>query len=88
MSTLPTRAPQHSAATPTISLPPIPDRPVGLVDRLTLRLGLWLLTRHAARVHVIELRTAGAHRALRQSAERTRRERDWYRTASLLRPPI
>jgi len=88
MSTLPTRAPQHTAATPTVSLPTITGRPVGFVDRLTLRIGLWLLTRHAARVHVIELRTASAHPASRQSAERTQRERDWYRTASLLRPTI
>lgn len=88
MSILPTRAPQHTAATPTVSFSPITDRRVGLVDRLTLRLGLWLLTRHASRVHVIELRTAGAHRALVQSAERSQRERDWYRTASLLRPTL
>ncbi|KTS11530.1 hypothetical protein [Microbacterium testaceum] len=88
MSTLPTRAPQHTAATPTISLPTIVDRPVGLIDRLTLRLGLWLLTRHAARVHVIELRTTSAHRARVQYAERSQRERDWYRTASLMRPTI
>jgi hypothetical protein len=87
MSTLPTRAPQHTAATPTVSLPTISTRPVGLIDRLTLRLGLWLLTRHAARIHVIELRSATTHRAFVQSAERRRRERDWYRTASLLRPP-
>ncbi|MDF2921029.1 hypothetical protein [Microbacterium sp. NPDC086615] len=88
MSTLPTRAPQHTAATPTVSLPTIVDRPVGLIDRLTLRLGLWLLTRHAARVHVIELRTTSAHRARVQYAERSQRERDWYRTASLMRPTI
>ena len=88
MSTLPTRAPQHTAATPTVSLPTIVDRPVGFVDRLTLRLGLWLLTRHAARVHVIELRTASAHRARVQSAERSQRERVWSPGASLLRPPL
>ncbi|KTR95070.1 hypothetical protein NS220_06950 [Microbacterium testaceum] len=88
MSNLPTRAPQHTAATPTVSLPTIVERPVGLLDRLTLRLGLWLLTRHAARVHVIELRTASAHRAHAQSAERRQRERDWYRTAALMRPPF
>lgn len=88
MSTLPTRAPQHTAATPIVSLPSTLDRPFGLVDRLTLRLGLWLLTRHADRVHVIELRAANAHRAHAQSAERSRRERDWYRAASLMRPTI
>jgi len=87
MSTLPTRAPQHTAATPTVSLPSTTDRRVGLLDRLTLRLGLWLLTRHAARVQVIERRTADAHRARVQSAQRDQRERDWYRAATLLRPP-
>ncbi|MDQ1121933.1 hypothetical protein [Microbacterium trichothecenolyticum] len=87
MSTLPTRAPQHTAATPTVSLPSTTDRRVGLIDRLTLRLGLWLLTRHAARVQVIELRTADAHRARVQTAQREQRERDWYRAATLLRPP-
>ncbi len=86
MSTSPTRAPQHTAATPTVLLPSTLDRPVGLIDRLTLRLGLWLLTRHAARVDLAGLRAASAHRARLRAAEREQRERAWYRTSALQRP--
>ncbi|MBD8218426.1 hypothetical protein IFU40_07250 [Microbacterium sp. CFBP 13617] len=87
MSTLPTRAPHSVSAAPAPLTIPVTDHPVGRLDRLTLRLGLWLLTRHAARIHAIERRAAAVHRARQRDAQRTQRERDWYRAAALQRPP-
>ncbi|MCJ1706698.1 hypothetical protein [Microbacterium sp. VKM Ac-2923] len=93
MNALFARAPQHSSAalssTPsTITIDTAIDRPLGLLDRMSLRLGLWLLTRHADRAQALDHRAAVAHRARRARAERLERERAWQRTAALTRLPF
>lgn len=95
MNALFARAPQHASAAPSSpSLPSsvtfdlVADRPVGLLDRLSLRVGLWLLTRHADRSRRLDHRTATAHRARQAQAERLERERAWLRTAALSRLPF
>lgn len=93
MNALFARAPQHPSAalspTPsTITIDTAPDRPLGLVDRLSLRLGLWLLTRHAARGRAQAYRADRARRRRTADAERTARERAWHRAAALVRPPL
>lgn len=95
MNALFARAPQHSSAAPTSPSTPssvtfdlVAHRPVGPFDRLSLRVGLWLLTRHAYRVRRLDDRTAAAHRARRAHAERLERERAWLRTATLSRLPF
>lgn len=92
MNALFARAPQHSSAalspTPsTITIDTATDRPLGPVDRLSLRLGLWLLTRHDARGRAHKLRADRAHHRHTAEAERTARERAWHRAAALVRPP-
>ncbi|WJS89529.1 hypothetical protein [Microbacterium testaceum] len=95
MNALFTRAPQHSSAAP--SIPPTPStvtfdttayRPLGLFDRLSLRLGLWLLNRHANRARALDHRAVEALRARDAAAERDRRERAWQSTAAFSRPPF
>jgi hypothetical protein len=93
MNALFARAPQHASAalpptTSTITIDTATDRPLGLLDRLSLRLGLWLLTRHAARGRTLEHRADRAHRRHAADAERAARERAWHRTAALIRPPL
>ncbi|OZD30791.1 hypothetical protein CH252_40455 [Rhodococcus sp. 06-1477-1B] len=95
MNALFTRAPQHTTAAP--STPPTPSpitfdttayRPLGLIDRLSLRLGLWLLTRHADRARALDHRAIDALRARDAAAERDRRERAWQSAAAFSRPPF
>jgi hypothetical protein len=98
MNALFARAPQHSSAAPaspstpstpsTITFDTTIHRPLGLLDRLSLRVGLWLLTRHAHRAQALDHRVALAHRARRARAERLERERAWQRTAALTRLPL
>ncbi|MGC0370592.1 hypothetical protein [Microbacterium sp. SLBN-111] len=85
MNTSLTRAPQHTAS--ALSLPVVETR-LGLLDRLSLRLGLWLLTRAAARADQRAHRTAMADLANRAALERARREAHWQRQALLSRPPL
>lgn len=92
MNALFARAPQHPSAalspTPSsITIDTATDRPLGLLDRLSLRLGLWLLTRHAARGRTLDHRADRAHRRRTADAERAARERAWHRAAALTRPP-
>ena len=93
MNALFARAPQHASAalsspSSTITIDTATDRPLGLLDRLSLRLGLWLLTRHASRGRSLEHRADRAHRRRAADAERAARERAWHRTAALTRPPL
>lgn len=95
MNALFARAPQHSSAAPTSPSTPSTvtfdlavDRPVGLIDRLSLRLGLWLLTRHAARARRLDHGSAAAHRARQTHAERLERERAWLNVAARSRHPF
>lgn len=100
MNALFTRAPQHTSAAPTTSPTPTPltahtvtfdttaYRPLGLLDRLSLRVGLWLLTRHADRARALDHRAVAAVRARANAAERDRRERAWQSAAALSRPPL
>jgi len=98
MNALFTRAQQHTSAAPTPSpIPPAPHtvtfdttayRPLGLFDRLSLRLGLWLLTRHADRARALDHRAVAAVRARDSAAERDRRERAWQSAAAFSRPPF
>ncbi len=95
MNALFTRAPQHASAAP--STPPIPStvtfdttayRPLGLLDRLSLRVGLWLLARHADRARALDHQAVSAYRAQKAQAERDRRERAWQSAAAFNRPPF
>jgi hypothetical protein len=93
MNALFARPPQHSSAalsapSSTITIDTASDRPLGLLDRLSLRLGLWLLTRHASRGRTLEHRADRTHRRRTADAERAARERAWHRTAALIRPPL
>lgn len=85
MNTSLTRAPQHTAS--ALSFPVVETR-LGLLDRLSLRLGLWLLTRAAARVDRLVHRTERDDLANRAALERSRREAEWQRQALLSRPPL
>lgn len=95
MNALFTRAPQHVSAAPTVI--PTPStvtfdttayRPLGLLDRLSLRLGLWLLTRHADRARALDHQAVAAYRAQKAQAEREKRERAWQSAAAFSRPPL
>ena len=93
MNTSLTRAPQHSAS--AFSLPVVEtsaQRRLGPFDRMSLRLGLWLLVRAAARAEAAAERAAdaasAADRARRNAHERALREADWQRRALHLRPPL
>jgi hypothetical protein len=85
MNTSLTRAPQHTAS--ALSLPVVETR-LGLLDRLSLRLGLWLLTRAAARADQLAHRTAQADLAHRAALEREQREAHWQRQSLLSRRPL
>ena len=89
MNTSFTRAPQHTAS--ALSLPVVETR-LGLFDRLSLRLGLWLLVRAAARADVATRRAAEAAAtadlARRNALDRAQREAEWQRQALHLRPPL
>ncbi|MBN9210952.1 MAG: hypothetical protein BGO45_10190 [Microbacterium sp. 71-36] len=89
MNTSLTRAPQHTAS--ALSLPTVEtsaERRLGLLDRLSLRLGLWLLTRAAARADQLAPRTVRANVSHRAALERAQREIHWQRQALLSRPPL
>ncbi len=95
MNALFTRAPQHSSAAPsplptpsTITFDTTAYRPLGLLDRLSLRLGLWLLNRHANRARALDNRAVQALRARDAAAERARREQAWQSAAAFSRPPF
>ncbi len=95
MNALSARAPHHSAAAPSSPSPASRvtfdldvDRRVGPLDRLSLRVGLWLLTRHADRARRLDQRAAVARSERRARAERLEREREWFRTAALSRLPL
>ena len=88
-----TRAPQHTAS--ALSLPVVEtsaQRRLGPIDRLSLRLGLWLLVRAAARadqavqraVHAV----SAADQARRNAHDRALREADWQRKGLHRRPPL
>lgn len=85
MNTSLTRAPQHTAS--ALSLPVVETR-LGLLDRLSLRLGLWLLTRAAARADQRAHRTVRGDLAHRAALERAQRESHWQRQALVSRPPL
>ncbi|MBT9605352.1 hypothetical protein [Microbacterium sp.] len=93
MNTSLTRAPQHAAS--ALTLPVVEtsaQRRLGPVDRLSLRLGLWLLVHAAARADEATRRAARAadvaDLARRTARDRARREADWQRAALHLRPPL
>lgn len=93
MNTSLTRAPQHAAS--ALTLPVVEtsaQRGLGPVDRLSLRLGLWLLVRAAARADEATRRAARAadvaDLARRNARDRVRREAEWQRAALRLRPPL
>lgn len=93
MNTSLTRAPQHTAS--ALSLPVVDttaERRLGRIDRLSLRLGLWLLVRAAARADAAADRAtvaaSAADRARRNAHDRALREADWQRKALHLRPPL
>lgn len=89
MNTSLTRAPQHTAS--ALSLPVVEttaQHRLGFLDRLSLRLGLWLLTRAAARAAALAHRTERGVLAHRAALERGRRETHWQRQALLSRPPL
>ncbi|MCM3614439.1 hypothetical protein M3672_08295 [Microbacterium enclense] len=95
MNALFARAPQHTAAAPTspstpstVTFDTTAYRPLGLFDRLSLRLGLWLLTRHADRARALDHQAVAAHRARDAFAEREKRERAWQSTAAFSRLPF
>lgn len=95
MNALFTRAPQHASAAPistptpsTVTFDTTAYRPLGLLDRLSLRLGLWLLTRHADRARALDHHAVSAYRALAVQAEREKRERAWRSAAAFSRPPF
>lgn len=97
MNALFARAPQHTSAAPTTTTTPTPTsvtfdttayRPLGLLDRLSLRLGLWLLTRHADRARALDHQAVSAYRAQKIQAERDKRERAWQSAAAFSRPPF
>ena len=95
MNALFARAPQHSSAAPstpptrsTVTFDTTAYRPLGLFDRLSLRLGLWLLDRHANRARALDHRAIDALRARDAAAERDRRERAWQSAAAFSRPPF
>lgn len=86
MNTSLTRAPQHPAS--AFSVPvvePSAERRLGPLDRLSLRLGVWLLVRAAARADEAARRAARsaetAYLARRNALERQQREADWQRLA-------
>ncbi|WP_396645370.1 hypothetical protein [Microbacterium sp.] len=93
MNTSLTRAPQHTAS--AFSVPVVEtsaQRRLGPIDRLSLRLGLWLLVRAAARADAATRRAAHtaetAHLARLNALERQEREADWQRLALHIRPPL
>ncbi|MFF8185638.1 hypothetical protein ACF044_00045 [Microbacterium sp. NPDC016588] len=89
MNTSLTRAPQHTAS--ALSLPVVEttaQHRLGFLDRLSLRLGLWLLTRAAARAAQLAYRTEHGDLAHRAALERAQRETHWQRQALLSRPPL
>ncbi|MDQ1083988.1 MULTISPECIES: hypothetical protein [Microbacterium] len=94
MNALFTRAPQHSSAAPTTPTPSTVTfdttayRPLGPLDRLSLRIGLWLLTRHADRARALDHEAVAAHRARQAAEEREKRERAWQSTAAFSRLPF
>lgn len=95
MNALFTRAPQHASAAPsptptpsTVTFDTTAYRPLGLLDRFSLRIGLWLLTRHADRARALDHQAVAAHRAHVAAAERERRERAWRSAAAFSRPPL
>lgn len=90
MNTSLPRAPQHAAS--ALSVPVVEtsaERRLGHLDRLSLRLGLWLLVRAAARADEATRRAAQAADAAilarRNAQERVQREADWQRMAISLR---
>lgn len=79
-TTLPTRERRHDHPPhPTTTHRPV--RPVGLLDRLALRLGLLLIT-YGRREHALSREQHAARRAQVRDAER--REREAARTLLLL----
>ena len=89
MNTSLTRAPQHTASALTLPIvETTAQRRLGFLDRLSLRLGLWLLTRAAARAAQLAHRTVPRDLAHRAALERAQRESHWQRQALLSRPPL
>lgn len=85
MTTPLTRAPL--ARVPVLPLAdPAMDRRLSPLDRLSVRVGLWLIVRGAARARPVDRTAADALR--RAALERDRRERAWLRAALLRRPHI